>query len=132
MTTHAIILLAHGSRDPLWHRNIESVRSRIMTTSPATLVVCAYLELSPPTLAEAMEQVHTAGATQAVVLPLFLGMGKHARQDIPELMDGLRAAYPHIQIDLLASAGEDERLIQLLADMALQGIPHGTDSPTPL
>ena len=44
MTT-AIILFAHGSRDPLWRLPIESVATEIRRRHPAALVSCAYLEL---------------------------------------------------------------------------------------
>jgi len=43
-----IILLAHGSRDPLWRAPIEAVAERIRTSAPGTPVLCAYLELCAP------------------------------------------------------------------------------------
>ena len=45
-----IILLGHGSRDPLWRRPIEAVAERLEQRHPGVAVSCAYLELEQPDL----------------------------------------------------------------------------------
>jgi sirohydrochlorin cobaltochelatase len=50
---------------------------------------------------------------------MFLGVGRHAREDLPQLVAQLRADHPHLHLDLQAAVGEDERLVHLLADMAV-------------
>ncbi len=120
MTT-AIILFAHGSRDPLWHKPIEAVAQAIAQRQPDARVRCAYLELSTPTLPEAASDLVAQGATELRVFPMFLGMGKHAREDLPQLMDALRASHPGVRMQLLPTAGESPRLTALLADLALGG-----------
>ena len=52
---HAIVLFAHGSRDPLWHKPIQAVAARINERSPSTVVRCAYLELTEPDLPHVAE-----------------------------------------------------------------------------
>ena len=117
---NGILLFAHGSRDPYWHRPMLAVAERIAQQSPDTAVRCAYLELTPPTLAEAASELIAQGVTRLTVLPLFLGMGKHAREDLPQLLHELRAAYPHIRIDCQPAVGEQSAMIELLADLALK------------
>lgn len=119
--TSAIVLFAHGSRDPLWHRPIEAVAQAIAERQPGTLVRCAYLELSPPSLPEAAADLIAEGCTRLRVFPVFLGMGRHAREDLPQLMDALRAAHPQVRFELLPTAGESPRLTALLAEIALGG-----------
>ena len=116
---HAILLFAHGSRDPLWHRPIQAVAARIAQRAPDIAVRCAYLELTEPSLAQAATEVVQQGATSLSVLPLFLGVGKHAREDLPELMQALRQAHPQMQIDCQPAVGEHDALLDLLADIAL-------------
>ncbi len=101
----AIILFAHGSRDPLWHRPIQAVAQAIGERSPGTPVRCAYLELSTPSLPEAAAELAGQGITDLRVFPLFLGIGKHAREDLPELMAQLRLAHPGMTFELLPTAG---------------------------
>ncbi len=119
MAKSGIILFAHGSRDPLWHKPIEAVAAQIGILSPATAVVCAYLELSTPDLSAATHALVSKGVMDITILPLFLGVGKHAREDLPRLVQELRSGYPDVRFSLRAAVGEDERLIRLLAEIAI-------------
>lgn len=115
-----VIVLAHGSRDPLWRLPVESVAQQIAQTDPAAGVQCAYLELCEPDIATAASRLVAAGATQIRVLPLFFGMGKHAREDLPVLVQTLRGIHPLVGFEQLPTAGEDPRLTALLARIALE------------
>lgn len=121
MTT-GILVFAHGSRDPKWRLPIEAVATQISQRQPGTLVRCAYLELCLPSLPDAATDLIAAGARRLRVFPLFLGVGKHAREDFPLLIDEIRTAHPGVTIELLPTAGESDRLISLMADIALCGI----------
>jgi sirohydrochlorin cobaltochelatase len=115
-----VIVFAHGSRDPQWRLPVEAVASQIAQSDPSVGVSCAYLELCEPSLAEACALLVSQGATRVHVLPLFFGMGKHAREDLPELMTALRGSYPGVHFEQLPTAGEDPRLTALLAEIALE------------
>ena len=116
----AIILFAHGSRDPLWRVPLEAVAARIAAQAPARPVVCAYLELCAPSLADAARQLAAQGAVQITVVPMFLGTGKHAREDLPVLVDELRAAHPGVQFHVQTAIGEDPRMTALMAEIACE------------
>lgn len=116
----AVIVLAHGSRDPLWRAPVEAVAQAIHTRDGQTLTACAYLELCGPTLPDAAQALVHAGTTEVRVLPLFFGMGKHAREDLPVQVQQLRLAHPAVAFHLLPAAGEHPRLTALLADLALE------------
>jgi sirohydrochlorin cobaltochelatase len=116
---HGIILFAHGSRDPLWHLPIEAVATAIRARDGDALIGCAYLELSTPDLQQCAMDLITAGARRIKIFPLFLGVGKHAREDLPKLVAQLRMAQPGVPIELMAAAGEHPRLTALMAEIAL-------------
>jgi sirohydrochlorin cobaltochelatase len=118
MTT-GIILFAHGSRDPLWRLPMEAVAASILQRQPDVQVRCAYLELCEPNLQLAASDLIAAGASKIRVMPMFLGVGKHAREDLPLLMAEVRAAHPETPVELLATVGENPALIALMADLAL-------------
>ena len=118
MATRGIILFAHGSRDPLWHRPIEAVAARIGAIDTEAVVACAYLELSTPDLAAAAGGLIAQGLSRISIVPLFLGVGKHAREDLPLLLQALRAQHPAVQFDLQPAIGEDQRMIDLMARIA--------------
>jgi sirohydrochlorin cobaltochelatase len=115
-----VIVFAHGSRDPLWRAPVEAVAEQIRHADPQAKVACAYLELCEPDLQTAASTLLADGATKVRVLPLFFGMGKHAREDLPVLMAELAKSHPQIDFEQLATAGEDPRLTALLACIALE------------
>jgi sirohydrochlorin cobaltochelatase len=126
---HAIILFAHGSRDPLWRAPLEAVATAIAAKHPNTPVRCAYLELCAPDLPTVTTEMIAAcalfpwasglkGTLNIRIVPMFLGMGKHAREDLPELVTALRLAHPAVNFEVVAPIGEDARVTALLAEMA--------------
>lgn len=118
-----VILLGHGSRDPLWRAPIEAVQARIALAQPQTPCLCAYLELTEPGLAEAADQLIAQGVQQLRITPMFLGTGKHAREDIPRLVADLQARHPDVAVEVQPSVGEDPRLTALLAQIATEPGP---------
>jgi sirohydrochlorin cobaltochelatase len=114
-----VILLAHGSRDPLWSKPMESIADRVRRKQPEIRVLCAYLEMMQPNLADCAAKLIAAGITSIRILPLFLGLGKHVKEDLPELINSLRQNHPGVSFRLLPVAGEDVRVLQLLADIVL-------------
>ena len=61
-----------------------------------------------------------AGATQVTVVPMFLGTGKHAREDLPVLVQALREAHPGVQLQVQPAIGEDPRMTALMAQIACE------------
>lgn len=114
----AIVLFSHGSRDPLWRAPIEAVAASIGLQHPETLVECAYLELCEPTLVQAADQLAQQGATHVTVVPMFLGTGKHAREDLPVLLEQLRLRHKSVQFMVQGAIGEDKRMTALMAEIA--------------
>jgi hypothetical protein len=50
------------------------------------------------------------GADHVHVVPMFLGTGRHAREDLPPLIDALRVAHPVVFRGLQKPVGEDGRV----------------------
>ena len=115
----AVILFAHGSRDPLWHLPMQSVQERVRLMQPGLPVTCAYLELSQPDLPTAVTGLLTHGVTHIRVVPMFLGVGKHVRHDLPQMMTELREQYPNVVFECMPAVGEHPDLLDLLARIAV-------------
>jgi sirohydrochlorin cobaltochelatase len=120
-TMNGIILFAHGSRDPLWSKPIEAIATAIAKQSPDSVVRCAYLEFMLPSLDTVVAALTTQGLQQIRIVPMFLGVGKHAREDLPELVAALRLAHPKIQLELTPSIGEHPELIASIAKIVTSG-----------
>jgi sirohydrochlorin cobaltochelatase len=55
-------------------------------------------------------------------MPLFFGMGKHAREDMPALVQALRDQHPALDLQVMPSAGEQSEVLDLLASLALKDL----------
>jgi sirohydrochlorin cobaltochelatase len=117
-TSNGVVLFAHGSRDPLWRAPIEAVQTYIQTHHPQVPVRCAYLELTTPDLSQAVQELVDAGSEAITIVPMFLGTGKHAREDLPVLLEDLRMRHPQVRFTAQAAIGEDPRLTALMATIA--------------
>jgi sirohydrochlorin cobaltochelatase len=117
--THALILFAHGARDPQWSQPFERVAEQVRALHPGIMVRLAFLEFMPPTLAQAGAEVAQAGATSVSVVPMFLGAGGHVRKDLPLLLDELRQAHPGLGVTLQPAIGEIDSVVAAMAQAAL-------------
>ena len=98
---------------------MEAVAARITARAPEARVCCAYLELTRPDLPTAAAELVAAGCQHITIVPMFLGVGKHAREDLPMLADQLTRQHPLVQFVLQPAIGEDPRVVDLLARVAL-------------
>ena len=119
-----IVLFAHGSRDPLWRAPIDAVAQAIAAQSPGAVVRCAFLELTSPDLPTVVDELVSLGLGRVRIVPMFLGVGRHAREDLPDLVTQLRARHPALELTLMPSVGEHPALIALMAQIALGTAPN--------
>jgi sirohydrochlorin cobaltochelatase len=117
-----IVLFAHGSRDPLWRLPIEAVAHQMKRLSPDVPVMCAFLELTTPDLPTCVEEMTSMGLKKIAVVPMFLGIGKHAREDLPDIMKNLQISYPQIQFELRRAIGDEPELTLAMAQIALKSL----------
>jgi len=113
----AIILFAHGARDPEWARPLQRLAAAVRAMEPDTPVLTAFLELMEPSLAQAASLAVQAGAVTLVVVPVFLAQGGHVRRDVPKILDEIRAQHPAVRIELRAAVGEAQTVIDAMAQL---------------
>lgn len=113
-----VVLFAHGSRDPLWRLPIDAVALHMTERWPGISVACAFLELTTPDLASTVEALMMQGKTHVRIVPMFLGVGRHAREDLPQLVSELVEAYPQVRFELLPAIGEHPAMTQLMGEIA--------------
>jgi len=117
-----VILFAHGSRDPLWRLPIDAVAERVRAQQPNLPVAVAFLELTAPDLPSTVEVLMKQGVNHVRIVPMFLGVGRHAREDLPDLVQGLTEAYPQMSFELLPAIGEHPAMTALMAEIAVGSV----------
>ena len=98
---------------------MQAVAQRVAARWPDTPVRCAYLELTEPDLPATAAELADLGLASVRIVPMFLGAGRHVREDLPALVDTLRQRHPQVAWELQPPVGEDSRLLDLLADLAM-------------
>jgi len=118
-----LILFAHGARDPRWREPFERVREEAAARHGGP-VVLAFLELMSPSLVDAATALAGGGTTRAVVVPLFLGVGRHLREDLPGLVAEARVV-SGLDLRVVPAAGEDPAVVSALAASAIRAVGCG-------
>ena len=111
----ALILFAHGARDPRWAAPFERLRDITQAALPDTEVVLAFLELMSPRLPETVATLAEKGVGKVSVVPVFLGQGGHVLRDLPLLVEELRTTYPALELSVAEAVGEDAAVLAAIA-----------------
>jgi sirohydrochlorin cobaltochelatase len=109
-----IVLFAHGSRDPEWSRPFEQIAASLGRKLPAVPVALGYLEHGP-SLEEAVGMLVAKGAGSIRVVPLLLGQGGHAKQDMPRLVAQAQRAFTGVSLNLEKTIGEQQQIVEAIA-----------------
>jgi sirohydrochlorin cobaltochelatase len=119
MPKTALILFAHGARDPDWASPLHRVKAAINAQLPEMRVELAFLELMQPKLQECAASLSSDGFERIVILPMFIAQGGHIKKDTPLILDELRQTYPKVTFELAGPVGEAESIVQAIAAHAL-------------
>lgn len=118
-TNAALVLFAHGARDPEWAAPIRRMRTQILQHNPALPVELAFFEYMSPTLDACVDGLIRTGCGRIVVLPVFIASGGHLKRDVPALLTRLRQSHPGTAIELAAPVGESAVVLAAMAQHAL-------------
>ncbi|MCU0897700.1 MAG: CbiX/SirB N-terminal domain-containing protein [Burkholderiales bacterium] len=114
----AIVLFAHGARDPEWAEPFRTIRERVSAQRPGVPVELAYLEFMAPSLDDAVASLVAAGATRIGVVPLFMAQGGHLRREVPLMIERLRSRHADAEIVLSPPIGSSPELLDAIAAWA--------------
>lgn len=112
----AIVLFAHGARDPEWRLPFERIREQVVSRNPGVAVELAFLEFMRPTLADAVSQAAASGVGRVTLVPLFLAQGGHLKHDLPHLMEDLRRRFPGLQVRVTRAIGDVDPVLAAMVD----------------
>ncbi len=115
-----LLLFAHGSRNPAWAREFETLRDEIKRLAPERLVALCYLELCTPDFATGVQALVGQGASEIEVVPIFFAPGKHTVEDLPALIGVAQAQHPQLSLTLRATLLEDGPMRSAIARATIQ------------
>ncbi len=118
----ALVLFAHGARDPRWAQPFQKLQQRAQAQLPDAEVVLAFLELMEPRLPAVVTELVHKGIEQVSVVPVFLGQGGHVLRDLPPMIEELRSAHPSVQIQVSDAVGESAEVLDAIAGYCVSSL----------
>jgi len=115
----ALILFAHGARDPEWANPMRRVQAVVRQRVADIPVELAFLEFMSPNLIDCAAGLIAQGARKIVVVPMFVARGGHLKKETPEMIAALRSTYPDVDFSLAGAVGENDLVIQAMAAAAI-------------
>jgi sirohydrochlorin cobaltochelatase len=112
MSSSAVILFAHGAREPEWAQPFESVRDRLRAAG--TPVELAFLEFMSPSLDEAAERLADKGTV--IIVPLFLAQGAHLKRELPAMVAKLRKRHAKTEFRVTPALGEEPEIVAAITE----------------
>jgi sirohydrochlorin ferrochelatase len=123
---NGIIIVDHGSRREESNKMLEQVADLFARRfkEKFNIVEPAHMELAEPSIGTAYARCVERGAERIVVVPFFLGPGKHWTQDIPRLTADAAAKFPTTRFHVSPTLGIDDLILDLLAKRACHCESH--------
>ncbi|MFE9770711.1 sirohydrochlorin chelatase [Streptomyces sp. NPDC005931] len=105
----ALVVVAHGSRDPRALSTVRGLLDRVRALRPGLQVHLGHIELNAPLLPDTLAELDARGTDAAVLVPLLLSRGYHVKRDIPEM-----AAEARLHTRVAAPLGPHPLLVDAL------------------
>jgi sirohydrochlorin ferrochelatase len=91
MMERILLIMSHGSRSDRWNRAVmdfcADLRQLQEMETVFDRVESCFLEHAQPSIRDVMERLCAEEKREVVALPLFLSVGQHVENDIPELFE---------------------------------------------
>lgn len=122
----AILLVDHGSKRTEANETLTELRELVSARLGAGEIVhYAHMELASPTILDGFTRCVADGAQHVVIVPFFLGPGKHVTIDIPALSASAAETFPGLTHEVRGHLG----LHPLLVDVVLERAAATTNAP---
>jgi sirohydrochlorin cobaltochelatase len=118
----ALILFAHGSRDPQWAEPFRVLQRKVTSAKPEIAVEVAFLEIMEPTLPDAVSRLAASGHARITIAPLFMAQGAHLKRDLVAILQKLKSDHPGIELALLPAAGEVDDVLDAIGSWLVKHV----------
>ena len=109
----AVLLIGHGTRRPAGVAEFHALAGQLRQALPQRTLLAGFLELTEPSLTEALETLRQQGFRRITALPAFLMAAGHIKNDIPVILNVFQSEHPGLEITLGADLGVHPKLLQV-------------------
>ncbi|MET9463732.1 sirohydrochlorin chelatase [Streptomyces sp. NPDC006544] len=110
-TPPALLVVAHGSRDPRHAATVHALTRRVRALRPGLRVETAFLEFDGPAVDRAVASLYRSGVREVVALPLLLTRAFHAKSDVPAVLTAAASPLPDLSVRIADVLGPSPLLL---------------------
>lgn len=111
-----VVIVGHGSRSKEAREDFNKIISMVEEMVIPRKVNGAHMELCSPSIEECIKEIiETEPKIKTIkIVPYFLYSGIHIKEDIPEIIEKIKASYPHIEFKLGRALGAEVEIARIL------------------
>ncbi len=114
-----LIVVWHGSRRAEANEELIELSRMVMESNPNWQVHYAFVEFAQPSLEDKVRELVALGEKTIVLAPVFLTVGNHLAQGLPQRFEVLEEENPGLQLIMAHHLGADPLIAQLITKRAL-------------
>lgn len=112
----AVLLMAHGSRIPEANDAVREIAAMVKEMSQFDIVEVSFREQHLPDIQQGIDACVALGAERIILIPYFLFMGAHVREDLPKEMAKAKERYPHLEFVMGCHLGAHRKLAEIVVE----------------
>lgn len=121
-----LVIVDHGSKRDESNTMLEAFVRRFADQTGYPIVEPAHMELAEPSIATAVDRCARRGATHIIVVPYFLGPGKHWDTDIPNLAAAAAADHDGLTFRVADPIGLHPLMIDIVQQRAADALDQSS------
>ena len=114
--SRAMLVVGHGSRDTDGVDEFWTLAGAIRAAAGELLTGFGFIELSTPSVDEAIDDLVARGATEIVSVPLVLLAAGHLKNDGPAALARARVRHPQVRFTLARDLGIEPNVLEVVTD----------------
>lgn len=118
------LIIAHGSKVKKFNHDFLQLVGQLKMILKDMPITASFLDCVKPSITDGLEFLETKEATEILVIPYFLGKGKHLTIHIPQILKSWEKTRPHIKIKTTKPIGQDSIMLPLLLSLVRQNLIH--------
>jgi sirohydrochlorin ferrochelatase len=112
----AVLLMAHGSRIPEANDAVREIAAMVKEMTRFDIVEVSFREQHLPNIQQGIDTCVDQGAERIILMPYFLYMGAHVREDLPKEMAEAKQRYPRVGFVMGGHLGAHRKLAEIVAE----------------
>jgi sirohydrochlorin ferrochelatase len=112
----AVLLMAHGSRICEANDTVLEIASMVKEMTGFAIVEVSFREQYLPNIQQGIDACVARGAERIILIPYFLYLGAHVREDLPEEVATAKQRYPHIEFVMGRHLGVHRKLAEVVVE----------------